>query len=599
MSSAESSATNARSRQSATWFCHECNREGVPLRAPDPQCRFCRSSFVEEIESENLGNNLRMWHMGVDSAAQDYSPPIPGTRQRYDQQEREREQESQSGMGNVLDPIFNIFGIQNVPNPTSSQNNPSTAPQRGFQTFSRYEIHRSSSNSDPNDTSTTNRGVNLSDFLRFGTMGSGTNVNDNSTESSTESGRGSTQTNQRGSSERMDVGSAPEDDSPPLPGRLASGLYTFAFDSRAPTPVFGFQPSAALNSDNQPSQPNNGSRFENHQGFRTSQDEGTRSTNVAPTLQGFFSLLQSALGNATPAHPPASENRPDETRIPQTPAAPQDSTSSFPGRSFSPEENDSSQPSGAQSDDGSHFHPRPNSDTPGVNLDEGHPLRHFFNLINSLNPQEATNREGGFNGFILNGGTGFGFAANIGSGTAVPTHLGDYVFGETAMQDILNQLMNIAGANTGYDQVPASEAQIKSMRQFKYSPDPTGELNECAICKDDFAAEDECMELPCKHYFHTEDCIKPWLKQSGTCPVCRYSLVDESEANRPLESSPRNSQEAESNLRSSSPLLQPEVNSSSGASNSTPNSGASNRSNSFSHYNHVANSELPPDFDVD
>lgn len=29
------------------------------------------------------------------------------------------------------------------------------------------------------------------------------------------------------------------------------------------------------------------------------------------------------------------------------------------------------------------------------------------------------------------------------------------------------------------------------------------------------------VTLPCQHPFH-EPCITPWLKSSGTCPVCRY-----------------------------------------------------------------------------
>lgn len=49
---------------------------------------------------------------------------------------------------------------------------------------------------------------------------------------------------------------------------------------------------------------------------------------------------------------------------------------------------------------------------------------------------------------------------------------------------------------------------------------------DCAVCKEQFKAdaedEDEriVVTLPCKHPFH-EPCIMPWLKSSGTCPVCR------------------------------------------------------------------------------
>lgn len=52
---------------------------------------------------------------------------------------------------------------------------------------------------------------------------------------------------------------------------------------------------------------------------------------------------------------------------------------------------------------------------------------------------------------------------------------------------------------------------------------------DCAVCKDTFKLETEdpdeqiVITLPCKHPFH-EPCIIPWLKSSGTCPVCRYAF---------------------------------------------------------------------------
>jgi len=50
---------------------------------------------------------------------------------------------------------------------------------------------------------------------------------------------------------------------------------------------------------------------------------------------------------------------------------------------------------------------------------------------------------------------------------------------------------------------------------------------DCAVCKEQFKVQTEdpaeqiVVTLPCKHPFH-EPCIVPWLKSSGTCPVCRY-----------------------------------------------------------------------------
>ncbi len=51
------------------------------------------------------------------------------------------------------------------------------------------------------------------------------------------------------------------------------------------------------------------------------------------------------------------------------------------------------------------------------------------------------------------------------------------------------------------------------------------------MCKDQFALgtedpdEQVVITLPCQHPFH-EPCILPWLKTSGTCPVCRLVLGD-------------------------------------------------------------------------
>eukprot|EP00415_Alexandrium_ostenfeldii_P004323 UN4323 len=43
--------------------------------------------------------------------------------------------------------------------------------------------------------------------------------------------------------------------------------------------------------------------------------------------------------------------------------------------------------------------------------------------------------------------------------------------------------------------------------------DPT-----CIICLSDFKPEDEILQLPCNHTFHTE-CITKWLSRSRHCPL--------------------------------------------------------------------------------
>jgi len=92
---------------------------------------------------------------------------------------------------------------------------------------------------------------------------------------------------------------------------------------------------------------------------------------------------------------------------------------------------------------------------------------------------------------------------------------------------------------------PASKQAIRDMRKGKAHPPPptalhtrhggkcrcspadgSDELAEaCSICQDDFAEGDDWIQMPCKHFFHT-DCLMPWLKEHNSCPTCR-AVVDE------------------------------------------------------------------------
>lgn len=47
----------------------------------------------------------------------------------------------------------------------------------------------------------------------------------------------------------------------------------------------------------------------------------------------------------------------------------------------------------------------------------------------------------------------------------------------------------------------------------------------CAICLEDFEPRQLVMLTPCNHMFH-EECIVPWVKSHGQCPVCRFAICD-------------------------------------------------------------------------
>ncbi|KAJ3535371.1 hypothetical protein NMY22_g6524 [Coprinellus aureogranulatus] len=105
--------------------------------------------------------------------------------------------------------------------------------------------------------------------------------------------------------------------------------------------------------------------------------------------------------------------------------------------------------------------------------------------------------------------------------------MGDYVFNQEALDQIITQLME---NNNAHRPVPATEEIMANLpREVLTEGSPLLE-KDCAVCKEQFnyQAEDPdervVVSLPCKHPFH-EPCIMPWLKSSGTCPVCRYALV--------------------------------------------------------------------------
>ena len=47
----------------------------------------------------------------------------------------------------------------------------------------------------------------------------------------------------------------------------------------------------------------------------------------------------------------------------------------------------------------------------------------------------------------------------------------------------------------------------------------------CSVCLTDLKKGQETLELSCKHKFH-DTCMKEWLLSNGSCPNCRFNIVD-------------------------------------------------------------------------
>ncbi|RDB29358.1 putative RING finger protein P32A8.03c [Hypsizygus marmoreus] len=142
--------------------------------------------------------------------------------------------------------------------------------------------------------------------------------------------------------------------------------------------------------------------------------------------------------------------------------------------------------------------------------------------------------------------------------------MGDYVFNQEALDQIITQLMENSNAHRP---VPATEEIISNLpREVLEYGSPMLE-KDCAVCKEQFKLETEdpdeqvVVTLPCKHPFH-EPCILPWLKSSGTCPVCRHALIPQPEHQSPPaggpSTNPDSARHSPDSSRSRSPRRDPD-----------------------------------------
>ncbi|XP_072966957.1 uncharacterized protein [Typha angustifolia] len=58
--------------------------------------------------------------------------------------------------------------------------------------------------------------------------------------------------------------------------------------------------------------------------------------------------------------------------------------------------------------------------------------------------------------------------------------------------------------------------------------DEKDDRKDCTICLEAFVPSEQVLVTPCNHMFH-KDCIIPWVKSRGQCPVCRFVLYKRSE----------------------------------------------------------------------
>lgn len=104
--------------------------------------------------------------------------------------------------------------------------------------------------------------------------------------------------------------------------------------------------------------------------------------------------------------------------------------------------------------------------------------------------------------------------------------------GETAnlMQELINGLdmiiPDILDDGGPPRAPPASKEVVEKLPVIIFTEEllkKFGAEAECCICKENLVIGDKMQELPCKHTFHPP-CLKPWLDEHNSCPICRHEL---------------------------------------------------------------------------
>ncbi|XP_011624126.1 E3 ubiquitin-protein ligase SDIR1 isoform X2 [Amborella trichopoda] len=73
-------------------------------------------------------------------------------------------------------------------------------------------------------------------------------------------------------------------------------------------------------------------------------------------------------------------------------------------------------------------------------------------------------------------------------------------------------------------QAPSSSVTNEKKQEIAKSEGTSKAVEEeltCSVCLEQVIVGEVIRSLPCLHQFHAS-CIDPWLRQQGTCPVCKF-----------------------------------------------------------------------------
>jgi len=103
---------------------------------------------------------------------------------------------------------------------------------------------------------------------------------------------------------------------------------------------------------------------------------------------------------------------------------------------------------------------------------------------------------------------------------------GDAVYSQEALDRIISTLMEQhPTSNAPGPAPPEAIASLPKKKVDEKMLGPQGKA-ECSVCMDDVVLGEEVVVLPCSHWFH-EVCVKVWLSEHNTCPICRTGVSAE------------------------------------------------------------------------
>nr|PNR61810.1 hypothetical protein PHYPA_000234 [Physcomitrium patens] len=102
----------------------------------------------------------------------------------------------------------------------------------------------------------------------------------------------------------------------------------------------------------------------------------------------------------------------------------------------------------------------------------------------------------------------------------------EFVGLQEAIQATLQEISNVRRGPP-----PAAKEEVEKLSITVVTSSVLARLGEdthCAVCREPLVLGDNMQEMPCQHPYHLE-CLRPWLENHNSCPICRYELRTDDE----------------------------------------------------------------------